>query len=54
MQSIVTTVIEVLHDHVMAAMLDGRNIKPSLHENELHSSGERDYIVLPSNMAALM
>jgi hypothetical protein len=23
-----------------------------LHENEFNSSGERDYIVLPSNMAA--
>jgi hypothetical protein len=45
--------IEVLHDHVTAAMLDGRNNEIFLNENEFNSSGERDYIVLPSNMAAL-
>jgi hypothetical protein len=28
-------------------------IKIVLHVNEFNSSGERDYIVLPSNMAAL-
>jgi hypothetical protein len=33
-------------------MLDGRNNKIYLHENEFNSSGERDYIVLQSNMAA--
>jgi hypothetical protein len=44
--------IEVLHDHVTAAMLDDRNNKIFLHENEFKSSGERDSIVLPSNMAA--
>jgi hypothetical protein len=44
--------IEILHDHVMAAMLDGRNNEMFLHENEFNSSGERDYIVLPSKMAA--
>jgi hypothetical protein len=48
------TPIEVLHDHVTAAMLDGRNNKIYLHENEFSSSGERDYIVLPSNWAAFM
>jgi hypothetical protein len=36
-----------LHDHVMTAMLDGRNNK-----NEFNSIGEIDSIVLPSNMAA--
>jgi hypothetical protein len=45
--------MEVLHDQVTAAMLDGRNIKIFLHENEFTSSGERDSVVLPSNMAAL-
>jgi hypothetical protein len=33
-------------------MLDGRKNKIILHENEFNSSGERDYIALPSNMAA--
>jgi hypothetical protein len=47
------TPIEVLHDHVTAAMLDGRNNKTFLHENEFNSSGESDSVVLPSNMAAL-
>jgi hypothetical protein len=45
--------IEVLHDHVTAAMLDGRNNEILLHENQFNSSRERDSIVLPSNMAAL-
>jgi hypothetical protein len=44
--------IEVLHDHVTAAMLDGRNNEIFLHENEFNSSGETDYIVLSPNMAA--
>jgi hypothetical protein len=35
-------------------MLDGKNYKIFLHENELNYSRERDYIVLPSNMVALM
>jgi hypothetical protein len=45
-----SSIAEFLHDHVMAAMLDGKNNK--LHENEFKSSEERDSIVLPSNMAA--
>jgi hypothetical protein len=36
----------------MAAMLDGRNKELFLHENVFNSSGQRDFIVLPSNMAA--
>jgi hypothetical protein len=44
---------EVLHDHVTAAMLDGRNSEIFLHENQFNSSGERYSIVLPSNMAAI-
>jgi hypothetical protein len=44
--------IEVLHDHVMAPMLDGRKNNIFSHENELNFSREREYIVLPSNMAA--
>jgi hypothetical protein len=38
---------------MMDAMLDGRSNKLVLHENEFNSSGERDFIVLLSNMAAL-
>jgi hypothetical protein len=47
------TVIEDLHDHVTAAILDDRNNKIFKHENELNSSGEfeRDFIFLPSNVA---
>jgi hypothetical protein len=41
--------IEVLHDHVTAAMLNGRSNKIVLHEIEFNSSGERYSIVLPSN-----
>jgi hypothetical protein len=45
------TSIEVLHEHVAAAMLDGRNNKNILHEDKLNFS-KGDFIVLPSNMAA--
>jgi hypothetical protein len=40
--------IEVLHHHVTAARLDGRNNEIFLHENELNSSIK----FLPSNLAA--
>jgi hypothetical protein len=33
-------------------MKNSRNNKIYLHENEFNSSGEKDYIVIPSNMAA--
>jgi hypothetical protein len=45
--------MEVLYDHVKAAMLDSRNNTIFLHENEFNSSVERYSIVMPSNMAAL-
>jgi hypothetical protein len=44
--------LEVMHHHVRAAILDGRYNEIVVHEFD--SSGERDYIVLPSNMAAFM
>jgi hypothetical protein len=44
--------IEVVYDHVTAAMLNGRNNKIFLHENEFNSSGKSYFIVLASNMAA--
>lgn len=36
------------------AMFDGRNKEIFLHKKECNFSRERNYIVLPSNIAALM
>ena len=46
--------METLHEHVTAAMLDGRNNGMFLHENRYESQrgGGGDYVVVPYNMAA--